>query len=243
MRRLRGFGKRSLMLVCALALGVSFVAIGSNANAFDEPIPSNVGIMKPANLFKLVSKPAAAPLSDCVAGNPIDLGGLVTATMGTGTLTCTLPAAGWEGKDTGGWKVLGKCEPGKLKGYKYLNKSASDPGNPCKVILVKSNVIKIIAKGSGALPNPLASGNPPTNISLEVGNDSYCAEWTSYATEKADKLVKVKKGAAPSSCATSTTTTTTTTLAPTTTTTTQPPTPTPIVNPSFELGASGAPAR
>jgi len=140
--------------------------------------------------------------------------------MGTGTLSCTLSPGLFAG--TAGWKELGS--PAGSKGYKYINKSAPT-SDPCKTVILKEKVIKILAKATGGLPAPLASGsNPDVSTVLTLGADDYCALWVApHFKEKADRLIKAKDQPAPGACPAGPTTTTTppsttTTVAPTTTT-------------------------
>jgi len=76
------------MIACAAALAVAFVGVGGNANPFEEPIPSKVGLAKPEKLLKLVSKPGLASLSNCDSNNPADVGGTVTVTKGSWVMSC-----------------------------------------------------------------------------------------------------------------------------------------------------------
>ena len=136
----------------------------------------------------------------------------------TGTLSCTLASGLFNG--TVGWKELGN--PAGSKGYKYLNKNAPTT-DPCKIVIVKGKVIKILAKGTGGLPLPVGypPGSPDLGTVLSLGADDYCALWAQpHFKEKTDKLIKAKSQTEPSSCVGSTTTTTITTTTTSSTTTT-----------------------
>jgi len=177
------------------------------ASAFEDLIPTKISLLKwggnprVEKLYKIVSKPVPdVTLPACnVDGIPTG-GGSVTVTLDGNTLECNLPANAW-GNPDGGWKMLGKCDPGKFKGYKYLNKGA--PGNdPCKLVILKGNVIKVLAKSVGGIALP---GGPGTNgdvgLSLTVGEGEYCAlAEAPHFKEKAETLIKMKDQPVPMEC-------------------------------------------
>jgi len=207
--------RRIRLAVVAAVCAALLVGLAGHASAqFDELIPTKVGLVKfggnPAvgKLYKLVSKRTGFVLPTV---SPATTGGTLTVTIGAGTLTCNLAPGLFAG--TAGWKELGN--PAGSKGYKYINKGA--PGSdPCKIVILKEKVIKILAKATGGLPAPLASGNPDVSTVLSLGADYYCALWVApHFKEKADRLIKAKDQPAPDGCPAGPTTTT----APPTTTT------------------------
>jgi uncharacterized repeat protein (TIGR01451 family) len=195
-------------LVGAMAVvGLAFVASHESANAqFEELITSRIGIVRFAanpplgKLYKLVSKaPKAGPLFLLPSADPATTGGSLAVGVSPESLNCTLAAQAYNG--TEGWKTLGP--PAAPKGYRYINKDA--PGGtagPCKIILVKEKVIKVVAKGTGGLPEPLAYGfNPHINTVLTLGEDQYCARWEApHFKEVASKLIKAKDQLPPGAC-------------------------------------------
>ena len=213
--------------VSTLTVAIFAVAgLASQAGAFDEPIPTKVGLVKfdgdpPAGiLYKLVSKAPNPPLFTLPTSSPAVTGGSLTVTMDTGTLSCTLAPGLFAG--TVGWKELGS--PTGSKGYKYINKLAS-ASDPCKIVILKEKVINVLAKATGTLPAPLASGNPDVDTVLTLGTDDYCALWGegTHFKEKQERLINAKNQPPPGACPGGQTTTTTITTVTTTTTTTLPP--------------------
>jgi len=228
MERVEGFRRRALV-ACAAAFAVGLMGLAGEANAqFDELIPTKVGLVKFAGspavgkLYKLVSKAPNPPLFLLPSADPAATGGSVAVGISPGRLDCTLAAQAYDGIE--GWKTLGP--PATPKGYKYINNLA--PGGiagPCKMILVKQKVIKVITKGTGGLPAPVGL-SPSVDTVLTLGGDDYCAQWVApHDKEIANKLIKDKNRLAPVACPVipSTTTTlpgTTTTTGGATTTTT-----------------------
>ena len=206
-------GKR---LVGTMAVGVFVVAgIGSYAGAqpVDQTIPAKLIMVKfsgaapVGKLAKIVSK-GSFTLADQATGGHTD--GSVTFDYGTlGQVTCTLPDQSlYEPGVTEGWKSLGN--PPGSKGFKYINTNA--PGGiagPCKIVIVKQNVIKILAKGTGSLLPPGPPGtNPDASVVLVAGwrlpgfhQMRYCASSVGGTrVEAANKLIKDKDAPAPGSC-------------------------------------------
>jgi hypothetical protein len=176
-------------ILCALALAIT--AAGP-AHSADVTIPLTITLIKSTTpIFKFVGK-----------GNPIPFPlppGTDDPTLGGGTLvfddtgapgnsaTFTLPAAGWTG--------LGN--PAGSKGFKY--KGAGTPGDPCKVVLVKTNVIKAVCKSAGSFTGP-ASGTVAVTLSLGVTPTRYCAECGGTTLKNQAGLFKAKNCPAPPSC-------------------------------------------
>jgi hypothetical protein len=112
----------------------------ATADAADQLIPVRVLVIKPGRLFKFVSKGTFSlpPGVD----NPTVAGGSLcfdaTADTVAGGATFALPTSGWKG--------LGN--PAGAKGFKY--KGAGSLSDPCKVILLKANVIKGVCKATGS---------------------------------------------------------------------------------------------
>ena len=75
----------------------------------------------------------------------------------------------------GGWSGLGS--PPGTKGWKY--KGAGTATDPCKIVLIKTNLIKAVCKDKGAggvlLTPPFATA---LGVVLAVGADNYCAEFS-----------------------------------------------------------------
>ena len=114
------------------------------------------------------------------------------ATGAVGILTDSLTAGAWTG--------LGN--PPGLKGYKYKN-PAAPTGGAVKLAIVKSKVIKVIAKDDGTLLGPVAGD---VAIELTTGADRYCATFGGSLVKSTPTLLK-RKNAPAVSCGTPTTTT------------------------------------
>jgi hypothetical protein len=163
----------------------------SSARATDIPIPGKIAIIKVGRLAKLVAKPVGAFTIPGIgsAGDPVMNGGEVnffdTGTFGA-VLTDTLSAGTWTG--------LGS--PAGSKGWKYSNTSAPS-GGAVKLIIMKTAVIKILAKASGSVDGPLGG---ELGISLETGTDNRCAELGGTSVKDEAGLIKKKDAPAPASC-------------------------------------------
>jgi len=95
--KIRGSVRRGAVAF-TMALGVALVGFAGGAEAFDELIPTKVGLVKfsgsPAvgKLYKLVSKAVNPPLFLLPTASPVGTGGTVAVAVGTGTLICKLAA-------------------------------------------------------------------------------------------------------------------------------------------------------
>jgi cysteine-rich repeat protein len=110
---------------------------------------------------------------------------------GAGTNTYPLAAAGWTG--------LGK--PAGAKGFKY--KGAGSLADPCKVVIVKTTVIKAVCAGAGVTLTPPFTSN--AGVVLTLGTSStkrYCATLGGTPVKNDAKLFKHKDAPAPGSCPT-----------------------------------------
>jgi len=201
-------------VVLAIAVGALVVAgVGTYAAAqhLEQTIPAKLimvrfgGSPPTGRLAKFVSK-GAFTLPDQIDGGLTD--GSVTFDYGTlGKLTCTLPQQLFDGME--GWKGLGS--PSGSKGFVYINKNA--PGGiagPCKIVILKENVIKILAKGTGGLLPPRAPGhNPGARVVLAAGwattsdldEMRYCAcSVGGTRIERWYSLIRDKDAPAPPAC-------------------------------------------
>jgi hypothetical protein len=180
--------KRSLYVLGVVAI---VGALGARANAADQLVPGKLFIAKAGGkLVKFLSKGTFS-----VAPDPTATGAslhVFDEGMSGGDDTYSLPAAQWSG--------LGS--PAGAKGWKY--KGAGTAADPCKIVLIKTNLIKAVCKDKGAggvLMTPPFTGG--AGVVLAVGTDNYCAEFTPPCVEiKNDtKLVKRKEPcAAPAMC-------------------------------------------
>jgi hypothetical protein len=174
------------------AAAFALVCSGAPAGATDIPIPGKITIIKDGKLAKLVAKPVGAFTIPGIggAGDPVINGGEVNFfdTGGSGIVTDTLGAGTWTG--------LGS--PAGSKGWKYSNTGAP-VGGAVKLIIMKTAVIKILAKDDGTVNGPIVG---TLGITLETGTDNRCAEFGGTPIKNDPGLVKRKDAPAPGTCPT-----------------------------------------
>lgn len=179
----------------AIASIAAAVALGgvSTAHANDEPdalIAAKLVMVKPGKITKFLAKgtftlpTAGADLTS--EGATLEVFDTIFA--GGGANTYTLAA--------GGWTALGN--PAGSKGYKY--KGAGSGADPCKVVLLKSNLIKAVCKGTSVTLTTPFAGN--VGVILNVGTDTkrYCASFGGETKKNDAKLIKRKDAPAPGVC-------------------------------------------
>jgi len=182
-----------VVLMMALAAGP--------ARAADEPdelMPGRVVLVRSGVIAKFVAKATTAFDLPDANNSPVAEGAVLSMfdTGGPGADTYALPAIGWKALGTGG--------------YKY--KGAGTAGDPCRVVLVKTKVVKAVCKGAGVqLPTPFLGD---VGIRLAVGTDTknYCALFGGSSVRNDGTMTKAKSAAAPPACPTAEPTTTTSTV-------------------------------
>src|SRR5262245_14757740 len=205
-------GHAMIRIVLALALGWAALMATTTASAADEPdelVPGRILLIKNGTLAKFVAKaPVAFDLPDANNAPTAEGGSLsIFDTGGPSSDTYTLPS--------GGWKGLGN--PAGSKGYKY--KGAGTVGDPCRVVLVKSKVVKAVCKGGGVQMATPFTGD--AGIVLAIGTDTknYCLLFGGMQVKNDMTQLKKKDAPAPGACpspggggSTSTSTTTSSTV-------------------------------
>jgi hypothetical protein len=168
------------------AAALALVCSGS-AMAADTTIAGKIHIIKPGKLTKMVAPGSYTLPAPASSGDPVANGGSVNVfDIGDGNgLTSALPIAGWKG--------LGN--PAGSKGYKY--KGAGTLADPCKVVLVKSTIIKFVCKDDGALDPPLSGDS---GIILSIGDQNFCAQFGGTTVKNDANLTKRKDAPAPGAC-------------------------------------------
>ena len=173
-------------------VGAALVAVcATPALSADQLIPGKIIIVKPSSLAKVISKGAfTLPIG---ADEPTTAGGsLLIKDLGDpmNANTYSLPAAGWKG--------LGN--PPGSKGFKY--KGAGSVSDPCKVVLIKVNIVKAVCKGSGVtLDTPVTA--PPQRVDAKFSSGtgtSYCAGFGGTEVKNTATILKRKDAPAPSDC-------------------------------------------
>jgi hypothetical protein len=190
-------------LVVALACVANLVVVPARgADEADEDMPGRLVIIKPSSqLFKFRSKAESAFALPNASNDPTVEGGSLDVFDSGGAQSdhYVLPASGW--------KALGTA----VYGYKY--RGAGSPTDPCRVVLVRTRVVKAVCKGGGVTLSPPFAGE--VGIVLTLGTDSkqYCVRFGGTETKNDATLLKRSNAPAlPVSCPvpgpTSTTTTT-----------------------------------
>ena len=157
----------------AIALAMLMTASASTAASEpDELLPGNVAAVERATLAKFVAKPVKPAVFDLPdpANDPVTSGATLrlfdTEPRPDSDFTFTLPAGE-------GWTLLGT--PSNVKGYKY--KGAGEPGDPCKVVLIKPTVVKAVCKGGDVGFTLPFEGNLGVVLTVGTGPKTYCAEF------------------------------------------------------------------
>ena len=176
-------------------VGAALVAMfATPALAADQLIPGKIMIVKPGTLAKVLAKgtfvlPAGAD-DPTVAGGSLlirDLGDPMNA------VTYSLPSANWKG--------LGN--PAGSKGFKY--KGTGSLTDPCKVVLIKTKIVKAVCKGAGVtLSTPVSAQPAVVAVNLSSGpGTSYCAEFGGTEIKNTTSLMKRKDATTPPSACSS----------------------------------------
>jgi hypothetical protein len=188
------------------------------AVAADEPhelIPGDSALIRYGVLAKFISR---APTTFDLPGgdnSPIAEGGVLSI-FDTGSAesdTYVLPA---------GPKWTGLGNPPGSMGYKY--RGSGSLTDPCRVVLVKSNIVKAVCKGRGVeLITPFIGD---AGVVLAIGTDTkrYCTRLGGTTLRNDQALFKAKSAPAPVTCPTvgseTSTTTSSTVIGSSTTTST-----------------------
>jgi len=187
-------------IVGTMAFVIFMVALLEiHANAFNQPIGTKIGRVKPKKLYGMVSKPAAGEEYPMPTVDPTaETSQYFEITLNARTERCMLLPTPYNG--IVGWKGLGT--PPGTKGWIYKDKAAksADPQHTCGIIILKPELIKV--KGFGNDHVVGSSGmNSELYMLLYVGNDSYCALATPpHSKEVEDTLLLTKDKLAPEVC-------------------------------------------
>jgi hypothetical protein len=185
------------------AVGLTIMLAATAAQAADEPdelMPGGSVLIRYGVVAKFVAK-SATPFDLPDAGNFPTLEGATLSVFDTGsaqTDVYALPSLGWTG--------LGV--PYGSRGWKY--RGAGSIADPCRVVLVKPDLVKAVCKGRGVqLITPFVG---EVGIRLAVGTETknYCARFGGTPIRNDASLLKAKDAPAPAACPTGSTGTTTT---------------------------------
>jgi cysteine-rich repeat protein len=178
-----------------LLLFVAVAVLGSHAvaRAADVPLPGKLLLIKDTKVAKVISKTTGAPFTVPTFGGPTDPTAnpsslLIDDLGGAGALTEADLA-------TGSWRALGN--PPGSRGYIYTNSGAGAGPDPVKKILVKSRIIKVLARDDGTLDGPVAGA---VEMFLNLGSDTYCARFGGQNVKNTAGFVRRKDAPAPPDC-------------------------------------------
>jgi hypothetical protein len=179
-------------LVVAIALaGVRSAEAVDHLIGHKTSITSYGGSPVVGKLHKFVAKAGrdGNPAAFALPANPSGNGGAVTIGRDGGLLTDPLSGGSWSG--------LGN--PPGASGWKYVNKDAP-AGGAVKLLLLKPNGIKLIAKAVGSMPAPTAA-NAAIDTLIAIDNRRYCARAASpHFKEVANRVVKATNQVPPAEC-------------------------------------------
>lgn len=170
----------------ALLLTVRSGAIAS----FSEPMAGKVLVVKPGKLAKVVARPAPPATTFLVPPNPLLTGGRLSIVDVEGTeandVVWNLPASGW--------KALGT--PPGARGYRYRGAGTKD--DPCRVVLVRPNVVKAVCRGEGVTLATPAGATLAVALWFEL-DVAYCAAFGG-AEVKNGTMLKRRDAPLPAAC-------------------------------------------
>ena len=195
-------------IVKGVALAAALALWAGPAAAADNLIPGKITVLKPGKLAKFVSKGTFTLPTGPDA--PTTIGGSLAyfdTIFGAGSETHLLPQVRWTG--------LGN--PPGSKGYKY--KGSGGAGDACKVVLIKTTVIKGVCKGTDVTITPPLVGDLGVVLSCGLGT-RYCTAFGGTNIKNQAGLLKRKDADPPLSCPTPGLQTTTTTSSSSTSTST-----------------------
>jgi len=175
-------------------------ALTAPARAHDEPNTSMAGrltVIKKGALAKFIGKPPTGQSFDLPdpSNNPIvegavlhmiDLGNPNANEMFVALPPQTAPL---------GWRGLGN--PPGTRGYKY--KGAGTPTDPCKVVLVKSRIVKAVCSGAGVTLDPPLAGDLGIVLTVGTNTKNYCTVFGGTTAKNVDDTL-IRRNAALAAC-------------------------------------------
>jgi cysteine-rich repeat protein len=178
-----------------LALLAALAVLGSAGavRAADQPLPGKLLLVRDTKVAKVVAKSTGTPFTVPTFGGPNDPtanpSSVVIDDLGSsGVLTETDLA-------TGLWRALGN--PPGSRGYVYSNPAAAAGTDPVRRAVVKSQVVKVVAKDDGTLNGPAGGA---VEMFLTLGGDTYCARFGGTTIKNLPGIVKRKDASAPADC-------------------------------------------
>ena len=200
-------------IVAALACAVSLAVLPAHAtDQPDELMPGRVVTIRDGQTFRLVARPPAGTTFELPdpTNDPTAAGGTLLVFDDDPSRPVTSEA----NLPSSHWKALGN-PPGSF-GYKY---SVPGLGDPCKLVLVRKNVVKAVCAATFYLPTPF-TGQVGVVLTLGPNSKRYCALFGGTELRNDSTLLKRKDAPSPGACPldinSSTTSSTTSTVTSTT---------------------------
>jgi len=188
-----------------VALGLTFAATLAlspvGALAVDEPdelLPGKIAMVWGESHFRDHSvrfntgDGGSFDLPDA-SNDPRDVGGTIEVFDtggGAGSNTYPLPA--------GAWKKIPPGNPNKLEGFEYQGEGT--PDDPCKLVVVRPQLVKAFCKGDAVTLTPPFSGK--VGIILTIGGKQYCLEFGGSTLKNNEHVTTRVGAAAPAACPT-----------------------------------------
>lgn len=170
----------------AMALAV---VLAVPARAADNLIPVRVALVKTGIVYKFVSRAGTTPFplpppSDVAAGAVL---GVFDTDNLSNLDTYGLPA--------GAWTALGSGQ-----GFKYTGTGSA--GDPCRIVLVKVNVIKAVCRGSDIkFTTPVSqTGSLGGTLSFNGGFTRYCTDCEGEVIKNVPGIFKSRNCPPPLAC-------------------------------------------
>jgi hypothetical protein len=178
----------------AVALALLAAPPAGRADDPDDLVTGRILLLKPARAVKFVALPPTGTSFDLPdAGNEPTAGGgavriLDTVPPGAGDETYALPALGWYPLGT----------PPGANGFKY--RGSGEPGDPCRLLLLKPNVLKGLCKGDEIGLVPPFTGEVAIVVAVGTAPKRYCASFGGVTSYNEAFGVKRRKAPAPAAC-------------------------------------------
>lgn len=178
-------------IVCALAIVLtSFAGIGLAQDDPDELVPCKIVVVKPNRLAKAVCKPATDTTFVLPTFVPIDGSFRIRDLSSVVQEDFPLTLGTW----------IGLGNPTGSAGYKY--KGSGQPGDPCRVVLIKPTVLKAVCRGDDVSLAVPFGGDAAVVFKPEYldGAKRYCARFGGMEVKNDSAVLKRKNAAVPSVC-------------------------------------------
>ena len=186
---------------CVLAIvAATTTMLGAPGDANDEPstpMAGRVTVIKKGVLAKIIAKPPTGQTFDLPdAGNDPTAEGAVLHMLDLGNpngneMFLDLPPQ----TAPLGWRGLGS-PPGN-SGYKY--KGAGTAQDPCRVVLVKTRIVKAVCRGAGITLDPPFAGDLGVVLTVGTNSKNYCTVFGGTTSKNVDDTL-IRRNAPLAAC-------------------------------------------